>query len=202
MKTTSFNLTVLALLAGASALPAQTDLSVRRLAATEGEGSYVNADPNQTFAAVSDIWLADTLQILTGSDHGTDAISIGGHTGVKVTGNNLNIADTVFDEWADDDVIDILVQAYGDAALFAANGNPRNFNFLTGTLPELAAPVGGSIPVEAKNKKWNWVLFRITNGIRPSDGSHFVGSIPANAQGGFQYGASTAGPSGCKITRV
>lgn len=48
---------------------------------------------------------------------------------------------------------------YGDAALFAANGKQRNFTFLTGTLPELDFPVGGSIPVAAKNKQWNWVLF-------------------------------------------
>jgi hypothetical protein len=140
---------------------------------------YVSADPNQDFAPVSANWLADELRILTGGDQATAPITIGGHTGLKVTGLALNIADNSFTEWADDDVIDILMQVYGDAALFAANGNPRNFTFLTGALPELNFPVGGSIPVEAKNKQWNWVLFRIVNGKRPSDGLRYVGSAPA-----------------------
>ncbi|MEO8425962.1 MAG: hypothetical protein ABI651_02505 [Verrucomicrobiota bacterium] len=121
---------------------------------------YVSLDG--AFAPVSGTWLADGLNILSGGDQLTQPITIGGHTGVKVSGNYLNIADQMFDEWADDDTIDILMQVYGDAALLNAQGDPRNFTFLTGTLPELIAPVGGSFPVEAKNKKWNWVLFRIT----------------------------------------
>jgi hypothetical protein len=133
------------------------------------------------------------MTILTGSDHGTEDFGIGGHVGKKVTGNNLNVADTLFPEWADDAVIDILVQAYGDAALFNAAGSPRNFNFLTGTLPELAAPSGGQVPVEARNKRWNWILFRIPNGIRASDGSRLVGSIPANAQGATAAGGVNGG---------
>jgi len=138
-------------------------------------------------------WVADELQILSGGDQTTQDITIGGHAGKKVTGSNLNIADKSFTEWADDNVIDILVQAYGDAALLNPQGEPRNFNFLTGTLPELAFPVGGKIPVEAKNKKWNWILFRINNGLRPSDGSHFVGSVPANAQGASASGGVNGG---------
>lgn len=70
--------------------------------------------------------------------------------------------------------IDILVQAYGDAALLNAQGAPRNFNFLIGTLPEITFPNGGQVPVEAKNKKWNWILFRIPNGTRGSDGSRYA----------------------------
>lgn len=144
-------------------------------------------------AAPSGSWLADELQILTGGDQGTQQITIGGYEALKVTGGYLNVADRSYTEWADDDVIDILVQVYGDAALLSATGEPRDFNFLTGTLPELNSPSGGQIPVEAKNQKWNWVLFRIPNGVRPSDGSHYVGSIPANAQGGTQYGGVNGG---------
>ena len=138
-------------------------------------------------------WDNSALSILSGGDQVTEDITIGGHTGKKVIGNYLNIADFQFQTWADYDTIDILVQAYGDAALFNAQGNPRNFHFLTGTLPELAAPVGGQVPVEAKNKRWNWILFRIPNGIRASDGTRLVGSIPANAQGAFQYGGVNGG---------
>ena len=138
-------------------------------------------------------WIADALQILTGGDQVTEDFTIDGHTGKKVTGNNLNIADATFASWAESEFIDILMQVYGDDGLFNAQGQPRNFNFLTGTLPELAAPVGGQIPVEAKNKKWNWVLFRIPNGVRASDGTRFVGSIPANAQGATAKGGVNDG---------
>lgn len=113
-----------------------------------------------SFAPLSDTW-TPSLALLSGGDQATAAITLGGHTGVKVVGNYLNTADSGFTEWADDEAIDILMQVYGDGGLFTAGGQPRNFNFLIGVLPELAAPNGGQIPVEAKNRKWNWVLFRI-----------------------------------------
>lgn len=140
-----------------------------------------------------DTWVADALQILTDGDQGTIDFTIGGHACKKVTGNNLNIADATYASWAESDFIDILMEVYGDDGLFNAQGQPRNFNFLIGTLPELDAPVGGQIPVEAKNKKWNWVLFRIPNSIRPSDGTRRVGSIPANAQGATANGGVNGG---------
>lgn len=152
---------------------------------------YITTDGD--FTPPGDTWLAAELQILTGGDQVTTPITIGGHAGRKATGNYLNIADQSFTEWADDDVIDILMQVYGDAAVLNAASQPRNFNFLTGTLPELVAPRGGTIPVEGKNQKWNWVLFRITNGTRASNGSHHVGSIPPNAQGATTFGGVNGG---------
>lgn len=147
------------------------------------------ADPNKVVHFVSTdellaplgaAWTPD-LTILAGGDQNTAPFTIGGFTGRKVLGGHLNVADAGYPEWADDETIDILVQAYGDAALFGSSGEPRDFNFLTGTLPELAFPVGGQVPVEARNQKWNWILFRIPNGIRSFDGTRLVGSIPANA---------------------
>lgn len=134
-----------------------------------------------------------SLIIRNGGDQITAPITIGGFNALKATANFFNTADTEFPEWADDEEIDILMQVYGDAALLNAEGEPRNFNFLIGTLPELAAPSGGQIPVEAKNRKWNWVLFRIPNSIRDSDGSRRVGSIPANAQGDVSAGGVNGG---------
>ncbi|MCC7374156.1 MAG: hypothetical protein IT581_05850 [Verrucomicrobiales bacterium] len=139
-----------------------------------------------------DNWVAE-LSVLSGGDQNTSDITIGGFPAKKATDNYLNVADNLYEEWADNDFIDILVQAYGDGALFNAQGQPRNFNFLTGILPELAAPSGGQVPVEAKNRKWNWILFRIPNGVRNSDGSHLIGSIPANAQGSFGKGGVNGG---------
>lgn len=141
--------------------------------------------------APGDAW-HQSLTILTGSDHVTADYAIAGHTGKKATANNLNPADSEYTEWADDEFIDILIQAYGDEALFGAGGAPRNFTFLTGVLPDLAFPNGGQVPVEAKNRRWNWILFRIPNGTRP-DGTRFVGSIPANAQGSYAFGGVNGG---------
>jgi hypothetical protein len=140
-------------------------------------------------------WLPNQLQLLTGGDQGITDITIGGHAAKKTTDNYLNVADSLYPEWADDEVIDILVQVYGDDALLNAQGEPRNFVFLTGVLPpaNLNFPVGGQLPVEARNRKWNWVLFRIENPIRPSDGQRYVGSIPPDAQGAFGAGGVNGG---------
>jgi hypothetical protein len=143
-------------------------------------------------SAPSDTWQPE-LMILSGGDQTTEDFTIGGFTGKKVTGSFLNIADPLFETWAESEFIDILVQAYGDAALFNAQGEPRNFNFLTGVLPELSFPVGGQVPVEARNRKWNWILFRIPNGVRASDGTRLVGSIPADAQGASSMGGVNGG---------
>jgi hypothetical protein len=159
------------------------------------------ADPNKTvhfistdnsFTPLGAFW-SSTLSILSGGDQMTSAVTLRSRAGLKVLGNYLNTADSGFTEWADNDTIDILMQVYGDDAILGGTGQPRNFNFLLGTLPELSAPVGGQIPVAAKNQKWNWVLFRVANGTRGSDGTRFVGSIPGNAQGAFQFGGVNGG---------
>lgn len=154
---------------------------------------YVAADGS--LAPPGESWIADELIILTGGDQVTMDYTIGGHTGKKATTVYLNLADRSWEFWKDEEFIDILVQVYGDGALFNAQGQPRDFEFLTGTLPpsELYAPSGGQIPLEARNKKWNWVLFRIPNTVRGSDGMRHVGSLPPNAQGGTQYGGVNGG---------
>lgn len=141
-------------------------------------------------------WTAN-LAILSGGDQATEDFTIGDHQAKKLVGSYFNVADADYWEWADEEFIDILVQVYGDAALLNPEGLPRNFNFLIGTLPGgangyLSAPVGGQIPVEAKNKRWNWVLFRIPNGIRP-DGERFCGSLSAEAQGATAAGGVNGG---------
>jgi hypothetical protein len=151
---------------------------------------FVSAD--SSFTALGAGWTS-TLSILSGGDQITSSVTLRSRAGLKVLGNYLNTADSAFTEWADNDTIDILMLVYGDDALLGSTGQVRNFNFLIGTLPELSFPLGGQIPVAAKNQKWNWVLFRIANGTRASDGTRFCGSIPANAQGGFQFGGVNGG---------
>jgi hypothetical protein len=127
-------------------------------------------------------WLPN-LKILTGGDHPTEPVTAGGHTGVRVAGIKFNTADDQYPLWANEHVIDILMQVYGDEAFLNPDGSPRYFNFLTGTLPEPIAVDGGSIPPEAKNGRWNWVLFRVANGLRHMDGGRLVGTIHPKAKG-------------------
>ena len=151
---------------------------------------FVSTD--QAFLAPSATWTADSLQILSGGDQDTAPTTIGGHNGLKTTGNYLNVADQLFAEWANYDTIDILMQVYGDGALVGAAGQPRNFVFLTGCLPDLRFPNAGSLPVEVKNQKWNWILLRIDNGLR-TDGTRYVGVIPPDATGAIAFGGVNGG---------
>jgi hypothetical protein len=126
-------------------------------------------------------WLPN-LKILTGGDHPTEPVTAGGHSGVKIAAFKFNTADDQFPIWANEHVIDVLIQVYGDEAILNPDGTPRYFNFLTGTLPEPIAVDGGSLPVEAKNGRWNWVLFRIPNGLRHMDGGRLVGTLHPKAK--------------------
>jgi len=170
---------------------------------------YISLDG--AFSPPGTSWIAGDLQILSGADQITQPISIGGHKGIVTIGQYLNIADSEYPTWADEDTIDILMQVFGDSAVLAANGTPRNFNFLEATLPnsDLSSPVGGSLPVAAKNQKWNWVLFSITNGIRAIDGKRFVGSLapdatfPGSGFGGVNGGTIRAqGVPGLKVRLI
>lgn len=158
---------------------------------------YIVTDPDATFEPLGNQWFEGDLTVLNGGDQATRAVTIGGFSGTRTQGNYLNIADAFYFDWDDDPVIDILIQFYGDGSVLAADGSPRNFNFLTGTLPggpggNLNDVNGGSLPIEANNGKWNWALFRIENGERP-DGGSFVGPPAENAQGNISAGGVNGG---------
>jgi hypothetical protein len=149
-------------------------------------------DSESLLSPLGDDWIEDGLTILSGGDQVTTEVEIAGYFAQKVS-DHMNVADNAFEEWVDHEVIDILMLVYGNSAVLDANGQPRNFQFLTGTLPEINREIGGQIPVEGRNQKWNWVLFRIPNAIRDSDGTRLVGSIPDNAQGRFTAGGVNGG---------
>jgi hypothetical protein len=139
---------------------------------------YVSID--DAFTPPGPNWTPN-LKTLTGGDQVTEPVTIGGHTGVRVVGIKFNNADDQFSLWANEHTIDILMQVYGDEALLNPDSSPRYFNFLTGTLPEPIAVDGGEIPAAANNHRWNWVLFRIPNGLRHMDGGRLVGTIHPKA---------------------
>src|SRR5690242_15977465 len=68
------------------------------------DGSFQPANSN---------WTA-CLKILTGADHVTEPIKIGGHDAVRVMGIKFNTADAQFPFWAGQHQIDILMQVFGD----------------------------------------------------------------------------------------
>lgn len=163
----------------------------------EKEVHYVVTDPDATFSPVGAQWFEGDLQVLSGGDQATRSVNIGGFQGTRTLGAYLNVADTFFFDWGDDPVIDILIQFYGDSSVLAADGTPRDFNFLTGTLPggpdgNLNNVLGGSLPVEANNGQWNWALFRIENGVRP-DGGSYVDQPADNAEGNISAGGVNGG---------
>ncbi|HLJ55263.1 MAG TPA: hypothetical protein VKT77_09495 [Chthonomonadaceae bacterium] len=131
--------------------------------------------------APNDNW-APNLRILTGGDHPTERVTVGGHTGVRIAGFKFNTADDQYPMWAREHTVDILLQIYGDDALINRDRTLKDFNFLTGTLPEPIAVDGGVLPPEAENHRWNWVLFRIPNGLRHMDGGRLIGTIHPKAR--------------------
>ena len=133
-----------------------------------------------------------SLQILSGGDQQTAPVALAGLEGVRAIQTYFNVADPDYAAWAEEPEIDILMQVYGDNAVLGGNGAPRNFNFLLGALPALTAPVGGQIPLEGRNFKWNWVLFRVPNNVR-GDGGRYVGTLPPDVVGASQNGGVNGG---------
>ena len=73
-------------------------------------------------------WSTSSMTILSGGDQETTAFSVAGQDGVRATSNYMNFGDTEYAAWAEEPVIDILMQVYGDAGVLSATGQPRNFH--------------------------------------------------------------------------
>ena len=140
---------------------------------------YISIDG--TLSPPNDNWTPN-LKILTGGDHPTEPVTIGGHTGVRIAGFKFNTADDQYPVWAAEHTVDILLQLYGDEALLNRDGSLKDFNFLTGTLPEPIAVDGAVIPPQAQNRRWNWVLCRVPNGLRHMDGGRLIGTLHPKAK--------------------
>ncbi len=161
-------------------------------ASADGEKLVHFGTVDFSLTELGDGW-EETLTVLSGGDQATEPMMISGFEGVKVTGNYLNIADFDYSVWEEHESIDVLVQVFGNEAVLGADGNPRTYQFLTGTLPEITFPAGGSIPVEGKNSQWNWVLFTVPNDQRPSGEGRYVGVVPDDAQGAIGAGGVNGG---------
>lgn len=149
------------------------------------DGAFTAPNPN---------W-RPTLHVLTNGDQQTESVEIGGHKAVKVMGIKFNTADDDWQFWAKEHAVDILMQVYGDETLVNPDGTSRYFNFLTGTVPEPIAIDGGEFPTGINNGRWNWVLFRVTNGLGHFDGGRLIGTLHPkyNSSPGYAESAKRSG---------
>ena len=157
---------------------------------------YAIFDPAATFNTPAG-W-NQTVTMAGGGDQTFSPITLGGLTGNKSTSTFENFADSGYANWADVDVIDVLLQVYGNANLYNADGSGISINFLEGTIlstppSNLFAAPAGVTPPGANNSAWNWMLLSITNPVSTITGERYVGFIPANAAGGYQSGGVNSG---------
>jgi len=119
-------------------------------------------------------------------------ISVGGGYGYEMTGTYLAMIDPYWMNYTNVPVIDILMNVYGNAGMYAANGSA-----LATTLREgqtASPPLGcdyvhqGTFPAGGNNGQWNWVLLSFTN-PPDGDGYRYVGDPTITSSGG-QYGGA------------
>jgi len=153
-------------------------------------------DPSATFTTESG-W-TQSVSLSGGGDQTYTTITVGGMTGDEQTSAYINVADSNYAIWQNVPVLDILLQVYGNGALYNADGSPINTSWLEGTL--LATPPNnlnsanaGPTPAGVNNSQWNWLLLEITNGISSITGQRYVGYLPADAAGSFANGGVNGG---------
>ena len=153
---------------------------------------YCILDPNANFTPPAG-W-NNVMSLAGGADQAFTAIVFDGLNGDQATSTYFNLADPNFANFVNVPVIDILVQVYGNSALYNANGTGKSLTFQEGQLPPYqtsAAPV--IVPLGANNAQWNWMLFSITNSINPATGFRYVGDTSHAQQAGGQYGGVNGG---------
>jgi len=151
---------------------------------------YVILDPNATFDTPAG-W-NPALSLAGGGDQAYIGITLNGLFGDQTTSDNLNIADPNYTAFADVPAIDILLQVYGNASLYNADGSGKNSTWLEGQIPSyLNNASAGIFPPGANNQVWNWMLFSITNPVDPATGFRYVGDTSVTSPGGQNGGVNS-----------
>ncbi len=124
----------------------------------------------------------NTITQAGGGDQWFQSVTIGGLTGDQQGGAYVNIADSNFASWTNTPVLDILLEVFGNGALYNADGSPINTTWLEGTLlsagDNLLAVNAGPTPLGLQGNQWNWLLLEITNPISAVTGQRYVGYLP------------------------
>jgi hypothetical protein len=159
--------------------------------AASGVVDYAIFDPNTSGFVTPPGW-NNVITLSTGSDAKETPITYAGLTGDQGTATYFNFADPNWQNFANTPVIDILLQVYGNSALYTSTGAGLTLTFQEGQL-NYGANVKAVFPQGANNSQWNWVLFEITNAIDPLTGYRYVGDTShatqsAGANGGVNSG--------------
>jgi len=157
--------------------------------------NYGIFDPNASFNTPAG-W-TDAVTQAGGGDQTLQTITLGGLTGNQETGSYVNIADSNFSAWTNTPVLDILLQVYGNGALYTASGSPITTSWLEGTLDSPANNLmnvnAGPTPLGIENNQWDWLLLEITNPISSITGQRYVGYVPPSPPGGSGDGGVNNG---------
>jgi len=139
----------------------------------------------------------NTVSQAGGGDQPFGTITVGGLTGNQETGSYVNIGDSNFTVWTNTPVLDLLLQVYGNGALYNTDGSPINTSWLEGTLDSPANNLinvnAGPTPAGVDNSQWNWLLLEITNPISSITGQRYVGNLPPSPPAGSQDGGVNSG---------
>ncbi len=152
-------------------------------------------DPGAAFTTESG-W-NNTVTLSGGGDQTFQTITLAGLTGDQETGAYLNIADSNFASWVNTPVLDLLLQVFGNGALYNANGTPINTTWLEGTLDTPANNLNGAnaspTPLGEQNNQWNWLLLEIPNPVSSITGQRYVGYVDTSGSTG---GSGAGGVNG------
>lgn len=153
--------------------------------------NYYIVDPNANFDTPAG-W-NPSVSFSGGGDQAYVQINLSGMLGDESTSSFMNIADSSFTTWANIANVDILLQVYGNDALYNSDGSGKTVTFREGALGTENPVVAGVVPPGANNGRWNWMLFTITNAIDPLDGNRYIGDVPDPTKPGVQNGGVNGG---------
>jgi hypothetical protein len=152
---------------------------------------YCIIDPNAVFNSPP-TW-NNVLSLATGGDQAYVGVTLDGLAGDQLTAANANIIDPNYETYVTIPVVYILVQVYGNSALYTSGGTGDSVAFLEGELNYLTTAVAGTVPPGADNGQWNWMLFEVTNSIDSKTGFRYFGDSSYPAQIGGENGGVNGG---------
>jgi hypothetical protein len=159
---------------------------------------YAIFDPNNSFSPPPG-WNNIMSLPPSGSDQTFTGITYGGLFGEEGTAVYFNFVDPNWKNYVNVPVIDILLQVYGNSAIYNADGTGLSLTFQEGEVGTLSYEhnVRSIVPQGANNGQWNWMLFSVTNPIDPATGFRYVGDTSYPTQGAGTYGGINNGTIRC-----
>lgn len=156
---------------------------------------YYIVDPSAVFDTPPG-W-APTINFSGGGDQDYSSATREGLVGDASTSSFMNIADTSYTQFGTVSNVDILLQVFGNDALYNGDGSGKIITFREGALGTELPVSAGPIPAGANNGHWNWMLFSITNAINPhpqnTTGLRYIGFVPSPPPAGTQNGGVNGG---------